>query len=170
MSRPRWQIVNRQIRQGCRTRGAGRAADSAGTVTVFACGEIRGGAGQSHGTPHSLSERSVRIGDASGLDEQAIRDLDLPEERQSFSRREKLAIQFAEKIALDHRSIGDGFVAELRTEFSDAEIVELGMMIGQYIGFGRLLVALGIDREASEPYLAGASDSSRRDAQVSGKD
>ena len=90
-----------------------------------------------------------------GLDEQTIRDLDLPEERQRFSRREKLAIRFAEKMALEHRSIDDGFVAELRAEFSDAEIVELGMMIGQYIGFGRLLVALGIDREAAEPYLAG---------------
>ena len=94
-----------------------------------------------------------------GLDEQKICELDLPEERQTFSRREKLAIRFAEKMALDHRSIDDAFVAELRSEFTDAEIVELGMMIGQYIGFGRLLVALGIDREASEPYLAGAAES-----------
>jgi alkylhydroperoxidase family enzyme len=90
-----------------------------------------------------------------GLDEARIRQLDLPEPEQSFSPRERLAIRFAEKMALDHRAIDDTFVAELRREFSDAEIVELGMMIGQYIGFGRLLVALGVDREASEPYLAG---------------
>jgi alkylhydroperoxidase family enzyme len=91
-----------------------------------------------------------------GLDEEKICELDLPEARQTFSPREKLAIRFAEKMALDHRSIDEAFVGELRSEFADAEIVELGMMIGQYIGFGRLLVALGIDREAAEPYLAGA--------------
>ncbi|MGH7857999.1 MAG: carboxymuconolactone decarboxylase family protein [Candidatus Binatia bacterium] len=90
-----------------------------------------------------------------GLDEEKICELDLPEDQQRFSPRERLAIRFAEKMALDHRSIDDRFVAELRAEFSDAEIVELGMMIGQYIGFGRLLVALGVDHEASEPYLAG---------------
>ena len=90
-----------------------------------------------------------------GLDEEKICELDLPEEQRTFTRREALAVRFAEKMALDHRSIDDGFVAELRTEFTDPEIVELGMMIGQYLGFGRLLVALGIDREASEPYLAG---------------
>ena len=94
-----------------------------------------------------------------GLDEAKICELDLPEDEQTFSPREKLAIRYAEKMALDHRSIDARFVAELRLEFSDAEIVELGMMIGQYIGFGRLLVSLGIDREAAEPYLAGVTAS-----------
>ena len=97
-----------------------------------------------------------------GLDEQTIHDLDLPEERQSFSRREKLAIRFAEKMALDHRSIDDGFVAELRAEFSDAEIVELGMMIGQYIGFGRLIAVLDLERPAlmTDVTKGGRSDAS----------
>ena len=89
-----------------------------------------------------------------GLSEEKIAQLDLPQEKQSFSPREKLAIRFAEKMALDHRSIDDAFVADLRASYSDAEIVELGMMIGQYIGFGRLLVALGIEHAESQPYWA----------------
>jgi alkylhydroperoxidase family enzyme len=63
-----------------------------------------------------------------------------------FSARERLAIEFAEKMALDHRSIDDTFFGRLRAEFSDAEIVELGMAIGQYIGFGRLLMVLDVER------------------------
>ncbi|NKB99925.1 MAG: hypothetical protein GKR90_15700 [Pseudomonadales bacterium] len=34
---------------------------------------------------------------------------------------------------------------ELHTEFNDPEILELGMMIGQYIGFGRLLKVLDLE-------------------------
>jgi len=63
-----------------------------------------------------------------------------------FSERERLAIEFAEKMALDHQSIDDRFFSRLRAEFSDAEIVELGMAIGQYIGFGRLLMVLDVER------------------------
>jgi alkylhydroperoxidase family enzyme len=58
-------------------------------------------------------------------------------------------------MALDHQSIDDAFVARLRSHFSEAQILELGMMIGQYIGFGRLLVALGIHRYSTRPYVPG---------------
>ena len=63
-----------------------------------------------------------------------------------FSDRERLAIEFAEKMALDHQSIDDDFFRRLRTEFDDPQIVELGMAIGQYIGFGRLLMVLDLER------------------------
>jgi alkylhydroperoxidase family enzyme len=49
-------------------------------------------------------------------------------------------------MALEHQSIDDAFFKRLRAEFSDAEIVELGMAIGQYIGFGRLLMVLDVER------------------------
>ena len=63
-----------------------------------------------------------------------------------FSERERLAIEFAEKMATEHQSIDDAFFGRLRAEFSDPEIVELGMAIGQYIGFGRLLMVLDVER------------------------
>ena len=62
-------------------------------------------------------------------------------------------MQFAERAALDFRSIDDGFVTELRRHFSDAEIAELGMMIQQYIALGRLLVMAGGDKLACEIYV-----------------
>jgi alkylhydroperoxidase family enzyme len=52
--------------------------------------------------------------------------------------------------------VDDAFKAELRQHFSEPEIVELGMMIGQYISFGRLLMMLDIGKEACEIYTPGA--------------
>ena len=77
-----------------------------------------------------------------GLTEAKISELDA--DGGSFSKRETLAVLYAEKLALDHRSLDDEFFDELRTVFTDAEIVELGMMAGQYIGFGRLLMVLDL--------------------------
>ena len=62
-------------------------------------------------------------------------------------------MQFAERAALDFRSIDDAFVTELRRHFSDAEIAELGMMVQQYIALGRLLVMAGGDKMACEIYV-----------------
>ncbi len=62
-------------------------------------------------------------------------------------------MQFAERAALDFRTIDAAFVTSLREQFSDAEIAELGMMIQQYIALGRLLVMAGGDKMACEIYV-----------------
>ena len=59
--------------------------------------------------------------------------------------RERLAVRFAELMATDHNSIGDKFFEELRSEFTDPEIFELGMITGQFIGYGRLLSILDLE-------------------------
>ena len=77
-----------------------------------------------------------------GLTEDKISQLDSANPQ--FNNRERLAVAYAEKLAVDHHNIDDAFFAELGTEFSEAEIIELGMMAGQYIGFGRLLMVLDL--------------------------
>jgi len=77
-----------------------------------------------------------------GLTEEKIAQLDAPSN--AFSPRERLALRYAEKLAVDHHAIDDAFFDELRTAFTDPEILELGMMAGQYIGFGRLLKVLDL--------------------------
>ncbi len=69
-------------------------------------------------------------------------------EHANFSERETLALRFAERMALDHHRLDDAFFADLRQAFSDAEILELGMITGQFIGFGRLLAALDLENPA----------------------
>jgi alkylhydroperoxidase family enzyme len=90
-----------------------------------------------------------------GLDEACIAQLDLPVEEQTFSERERLAVEFAERMATDHFGIDDTFVDQLKTNFTPSEILELGFMIGQFIGFGRLLVALGLHQYSSVTYVPG---------------
>lgn len=77
-----------------------------------------------------------------GLTEEKIAKLD--GEGNGFSDRERLALEYAERLAVDHHNVDDDFFDRLRTEFDDAEILELGMMAGQYIGFGRLLMVLDL--------------------------
>ncbi len=62
-------------------------------------------------------------------------------------------MRFAEKLATDFRTVDAKFMAELREQFADAEIAELGMMIGQYISLGRLLVIAGADKLMCEIYV-----------------
>ena len=58
---------------------------------------------------------------------------------------ELLAIEYADRLATDHHNMDDDFFTRLKSEFSDEQILELGMMIGQFIGFGRLLMVLDLE-------------------------
>lgn len=90
-----------------------------------------------------------------GLDEETIAQIHAPESERRLDPREALAVRWAERYATDFASLDDAFFAELREHFVEAEVVELGMMIGQYLSFGRLLVLLGRDKAACEIYTPG---------------
>ena len=85
-----------------------------------------------------------------GLTEEKISRLENYREDPVFNERERLAVEFAERMATNHTSIDDDFFRRLRASFSDAEIVEIGMAAGQYIGFGRLLMVLDLERPVCE--------------------
>ncbi len=82
-----------------------------------------------------------------------VAQIHLPEAERKLEPREALAVRFAEKMASDFRTVDAAFRAELRTHFDDAEIAELGLMIGQYLALGRLLVIAGGDKLACEIYV-----------------
>jgi alkylhydroperoxidase family enzyme len=70
-------------------------------------------------------------------------DDDAPE---GFSDAEQSALRFAEKMALDHFSIGDEDFADLREHYDDAQILELVVLTGViYLGFGRALSVLQLE-------------------------
>ena len=70
-----------------------------------------------------------------------------------YSPQERLAIEYAERFALDHTGIDDDFVAGLRAEFTDAEILDLSICVAHFLGTGRLLRVLGIDQTCQVPNL-----------------
>ncbi len=62
-----------------------------------------------------------------------------------YSAPERLAIEYAERFALDHRSIDDTFFARLREHFTDPEILDLTICVGNWLAFGRLTMILDLD-------------------------
>jgi alkylhydroperoxidase family enzyme len=59
--------------------------------------------------------------------------------------RERAAIRFAEKLAVDHRKVDDALWSEVRRHFSEAEVIELVAHTTVYIGFGRFNDIIGLE-------------------------
>jgi len=59
-------------------------------------------------------------------------------EDKQYSEREKLAIEYAERFALEHLSIDDTFFKRMREHYTDREIIDLTTCIATFLGFGRL--------------------------------
>jgi alkylhydroperoxidase family enzyme len=57
---------------------------------------------------------------------------------------ERLAVEYAERFAIDHASIDDRFMERLRGAFTDPEILDLTICLSAFLGLGRTLRALGI--------------------------
>jgi len=85
-----------------------------------------------------------------GLTEDKISRLENFRDDPAFNERERIALELAERMATNHTSIDDDFFRRMRAHFSDAEIIEIGMAAGQYIGFGRLLMVLDLERPVCE--------------------
>jgi alkylhydroperoxidase family enzyme len=76
-----------------------------------------------------------------GLTEGMVCSLEKPLDAPDLTEREKAALAYADLSATNHFAIDDSTFADLRKHFSEAEIVELGMFIAYFIGFGRLAAA-----------------------------
>jgi alkylhydroperoxidase family enzyme len=65
--------------------------------------------------------------------------------------RARLAAEYAERYALDHHGLDDEFWARMLACYSQAEVVELSMCLGCWLGFGRLNRVLGLDTACTLP-------------------
>jgi len=68
-----------------------------------------------------------------------------------YSARERIAIEYAEKFALDHHTLDYDFYARLRVLYTDAEVLDLTVCIGGWLALGRTLHVLGIDESCRLP-------------------
>jgi len=87
-----------------------------------------------------------------GLTEGMVCSLQKPDEAADLTAEEKAAIRYADLSATDHFSIGDATFAELRRFFDEAQIVELGMFIAFFIGYGRLGAAWDMVEELPQAF------------------
>jgi AhpD family alkylhydroperoxidase len=80
-----------------------------------------------------------------GVTEEMYRHLDEWRTFPGYTTRQRLAIEYAERFALDHREIDDDLFTRLRAHFADDEILDLTLCLAVYLGLGRTLEVLHID-------------------------
>ena len=87
-----------------------------------------------------------------GLTEDMYLHIDSYRESDEFSDAERLAIEYAERFALENRDLDDDFFESLGQHFSPTEILELTVTIGYCMGIGRALAVLDIANECAVSY------------------
>jgi alkylhydroperoxidase family enzyme len=90
--------------------------------------------------------RATRVKDpeAAHIDEGFYAEIPAWRTSTALSARERLAAEFAQSFALDHLSMDDDFWARLRAAYTDAEIADLTMCCGAWLGMGRALAVIGV--------------------------
>jgi AhpD family alkylhydroperoxidase len=68
-----------------------------------------------------------------------------------YTDRQRLAIEFAEQFADDHRAIDDELFTRLRVRFTDPEILDLTLCCAVFVGLGRTLEVLQITEGIDPP-------------------
>jgi AhpD family alkylhydroperoxidase len=97
---------------------------------------------------------AIRYSDAvaDGVTEGLVCSLERPQEAENLTAAEKAAIRYGELMATDHLAIDDAVYADLRRHFTEAQIVELGMTVAFFVGFGRLAATYHMVEELPEAF------------------
>ena len=90
--------------------------------------------------------------------EDLVCSLERPEEAENLTAAEKVAIRYGELMATDHLSIDDALYAELKTYYTQEQIVELGMVAAFFVGFGRLAATYHMVDELPQAFQEAESD------------
>jgi len=90
------------------------------------------------------NQRSVKAANAGAVIEDHVRDLLDFEKSTRYNERQKAALAYAEAIVW-HTESDDAFWLRMRKHFSEAELVEIGCMVGLTLGQQSWLRLLNID-------------------------
>lgn len=77
------------------------------------------------------------------------------EKSEKFTRREKVALRYADAIMYDPNQADDRLWADLRAEFGEPELVELGYWVGFTFGGQRWLKTLSAKQGELAAFLEG---------------
>lgn len=97
---------------------------------------------------------AIRYTDAvnDGVTEDLVCSLERPAEAPDLTAAEKVAIRYGELMASDHLAIDDALYAELREHYTQEQIVELGMVVAFFVGFGRLAATYHMVEELPQAF------------------
>ena len=86
----------------------------------------------------------ARDGANAGIDDDFYREVENRRTSTVLTDRERLAAEFAERFAIDHLAMDDEFWARLHDAFGDAELADLVICCGMFLGLGRTLAVVGV--------------------------
>lgn len=97
---------------------------------------------------------AIRYADAvaDGVTEELVCQLGSPGDGADLTASDRAALEFADLLATNHLAITDATIEELREHFDNDQIVELGMNVAVFVGFGRLSMAWDMVDELPDRY------------------
>jgi alkylhydroperoxidase family enzyme len=87
-----------------------------------------------------------------GATEELLAGVDRAAELPGFAPAERVAIEYAERFATDSAGIDDDLLERLAAQLDPGEIVELTLVVGKYLAFGRFMQVLGLDQNCALHY------------------
>ena len=103
--------------------------------------------------PHCMAIRfEAGVTDGEGINEALVCSLEKPEEATDLDDRERAALVYADLTATNHFAVDDDTFAMLRRHLSEREIVELGVFVAIFVGFGRLSAGWKFTDDLPERY------------------
>jgi Uncharacterized conserved protein len=91
-----------------------------------------------HNQCRSCMALRTASGAEDGVTEELVCSLEKPQEAPDLTAAEKAALRYADLFATDHLAADESVFDLLREHFTEPEIVELGVHIAIFVGFGRL--------------------------------
>ncbi len=61
-----------------------------------------------------------------------------------YSEADRIAIEYAEKFAIDHLALDDAWFAKAKQHYTDEQLHGMALMIGAWIAFGRMQTVFGV--------------------------
>ncbi len=93
-----------------------------------------------------------------GLTQDVICSLERPQEATNLTARERKALEYCDKFALDWLSIDGAYFESMREHFTESEIVQLGLICGLHLGTGRLMASFAVTEELPEAMQGPSGD------------
>ena len=103
---------------------------------------------------------AIRYTDAvrDGLTEELVCSLEQPFEAPGLTDAERVAIRYGELFATNHLAIDDALIDQLRQHYTEAQIMELGITVAFFVGFGRLGATLHMVEELPDAFRGEVND------------
>ena len=62
-----------------------------------------------------------------------------------YSDAERIALEFTEKFAVDHKHLDDEFFRRMHDHYSDEEILEIALSVGTWLSMGRVVQIMDVE-------------------------